>query len=443
MRNKLALIFAYSVLIFPVACFASENLSDILQIAQDNDPTLQSARAANRANHEALPQAKSFFLPEASISANYAENDQSQTTGGGNNENAFARSSLTLSVRQPIYHQENYPRYKSAKKQLQLANLQLLDAEQDLISRTAERYFAVLGARDNVAFNQVEIEATARQLEQSKNRFEVGLNAITEVHEAQARYDLVVAEEIAAKNQLANTQEDLRELTGQYHEELSVLQDNLPLEPAQPADLEHWSDLASQQNIQVRIARINTQLAKLQVKLQQAGHYPRLDLVGSHQINDTESSFGGTNAISIETEQSAIALQLNLSLYQGNRIASLTRQATHQLEQAKSEMQAQTLRAVNQTRQAYLGLAASISRIKALAQAVRSSQSALEATQAGYEVGTRTIVEVLNAQRDHNRAKRDYALERYSYILNLLRLQRAAGSLSGEDIAQLDRYFSD
>ncbi|WP_295537635.1 TolC family outer membrane protein, partial [uncultured Thioclava sp.] len=308
-------------------------------------------------------------------------------------------------------------------------------AKQELIVRVSSAYFDVLAALDNVEFSRAEKEATARQLEQAKQRFEVGLIAITDVHEAQAQYDLTVAQEITADNTLANTREALQEITGQYDETLQVLRDEIPLLEPVPSDADAWITQARQQNLSLQAARFAASAAKDEISRQRAGHYPTLDFVANKSNSVTHSTTGR------ETDAETLSLQLNVPLFAGGAVLSRTREAGYRANEARYRLE-QTRRGVQrQTRNAYLGVLAGISRVKALEQAVVSSKKALEATEAGFEVGTRTIVDVLLSQRELFRAQRDHARSRYDYLLNTLRLKQSAGSLAVTDVEAISQLM--
>jgi len=261
------------------------------------------------------------------------------------------------------------------------------------------------------------------------------LIAITDVHEAQAQYDLTVAQEINADNLLANTRETLQEITGQYEQAPQLLQDEIPLLRPDPADIEQWVSKATEQNLGLKSSQFAQQVASEETNRQRSGHFPTLDIVANRNISNSNSSFGS------ESETDRIALQLNVPLFAGGAVNSRTRQAAYRAEAAKQNLLQTRRSVVRQTRNAYLGVIAEISRVKALNQAVISSAKANEATQAGFEVGTRTIVDVLLSQRELFRAKRDYARSRYDYILNTLRLKQAAGTLNIADIEAINKWL--
>ncbi len=282
-----------------------------------------------------------------------------------------------------------------------------------------------------------EKAAIGHKLAQVQQRFDVGIVAITDVHEAQARYDLATSQEVDAQNSLASNREALREVTGMLPESLSMLAEQIPLVSPDPQDVEKWVETALKQNFQLISAQAATEVASQTIDLQRAAHYPTLDGVASHGYTE----FSGGSFGARETLDSAIGLQLSVPLYQGGAVNSRIREAQYRLNQAK-EIQEQQTRAVSrQARDSYLNVTASIRRVGALRQAVVSNQGALDATEAGMQVGTRTTIDVLNAQRDLYRAKRDLSRARYDYLVSTLRLKQAAGMISLVDLEQVNGWL--
>jgi len=298
--------------------------------------------------------------------------------------------------------------------------------------RVATAYFDILSAQEGVVFVRADKKAIARQLEQAKQRFEVGLIAITGVHEAQARYDQAVTDEILAKNELDNAWEDLRQILGVLPESLAQLKKEFELEPPVPAAIDEWSSFGLENSPAVKAASDATQIAQREIEVQNSGHYPSLDLVGRY------GTFHTNEDSRFDVDSGNIGLQLNIPLYAGGGVTAATRQARADLIAAQERLD-QARRSTNKdVRNAYRGVQASISSVKALEAAIVSTKSALEATTAGFEVGTRTLVDVLNSQRDYYRSQRDYARARYVYLINMLRLRQAAGVLEVADIEKVN-----
>lgn len=405
------------------------DLLELYDLARQSDPQLRSTRAALEATREGAEQARAVLYPDIRLTASASENHED-----GSN---FSSDGWTLSLTQPLYRRDRVISVSQSDLQTQRSQLELDAAEQELIVRLSERYFDVLAAIDNLEFAQAEETAIRRQLDQTRQRFEVGLIAITDVHEAQARYDLAVAQQIVASNQLANAREGLREVTGQYHRPLQTLSAEIPLVSPDPADVERWGTAALEQNPSVVAAQINTDSARAEIDRLRSGHFPSLDVVASRNHSDT----GGGPTGPREADTTSLRLELVVPLYQGGLVSSQIRQAEHFYNQALEALEQQRRAVDRQTRSAYLGVVASISQVKALEQALVSSESALRATEAGFEVGTRTIVDVLDAQRELFRAQRDVDRSRYDYVLNSLRLKQAAGGLEEGDLQQVNNWM--
>ncbi|WP_126456882.1 TolC family outer membrane protein [Sulfuriflexus mobilis] len=420
----------------PAAVLAG-GLTDAYRQALESDPQLRAAEAARGALGEAGPQSLALLLPSLNLSANTTANDVETTQSSffPNNSEEYNSNGYNLTLTQPIYHHDYWVGLRQADATVAQAEADYAAARQELIVRVATAYFDVLAAQDTLEFARAEKEATARQLEQAKQRFEVGLIAITDVHEAQAQYDLTVAQEIVAENTLANTREALQEITGQYDEALQVLREEIPLLNPEPYNIDAWVTQARDQNLSLRAAEFSATAAREEINRQRAGHYPTLDLVAT-QSNSLSHSITGR-----EVDSETLALQLNVPLFAGGAVNSRTREAHYRSEEARHRLE-QTRRSVKrQTRDAYLGVLAGISRVKALKQAVLSNEKALEATQTGFEVGTRTIVDVLLSQRELFRAQRDYSRSRYDYLLNTFRLKQAAGSLAQTDVEAINGWL--
>lgn len=432
-----------AILTLALAGFAAhaDNLLSIYRLAEKNDPQYRAAAAAYRASQEATTQGRAPLLPQLNLSGSIADtttdilNYAADPSREGSTEYDTTGYSLTLS--QAIYHHEYYVQLRQANAQVARAEANFRNAKQELMLRVAQRYFAYLAALDNLSFARAERKAIAQQLNQTRQRFNVGLTAITDVHEAQARFDLAEAQTISAENQLAVARENLRELTGMAHENMAQLPRSSPLLRPEPEDINFWVETALDHSLSLIAARKTRKIAREEINLQRAGHYPTLDLVADHTYSDVEGGLFGAR----ETEDTSIALQLNVPLYSGGLTSSQTREAAALYIQAKEQYE-QTRRALEQqVRSSYLSVIANISQVKAYAQALESSRTALEATEAGFEVGTRTAVDVLNSQQELYRAQRDYAQSRYNYILESFRLKQAAGILSEQDIEQVNAWL--
>jgi outer membrane protein len=417
------------------SAFADDLLS-VYRAAIQNDPQFRAAHAGYRAQLETKTQSIAVLLPTLSASAHYTEHDNEKI---GSTPYEYNTNGYNLTLTQPLYRHENYVGLNQANAQVAQAEATFENAKQDLIIRVATRYFAVLAAEDDLEFALAERKSISRQLVQTEQRFNVGLIAITDVHEAKARYDQAVARAIVAQNTLAISHETLREITAQNHSTLSFLSIKHPLIKPEPADIKQWVKTADNQNALLNASRKSVNVARAEVSRQSAGHYPSLDLTASHTYTDYgEGSISGGQ---YEQNNNSVSLQLTIPLYQGGLVNSRTRAAAHRLTQAREKLEQQKRATERQTRNSYLSVIANISQVKALKQALASSLIALEATQAGFEVGTRTAVDVLNSQRELYLARRNYAQVRYNYVLETLKLKLAAGTLSVIDIEQLNPWL--
>ena len=418
----------------------AENLVDVFESALVNDPQLLAEASAQRAIGELDAQATARFLPQLSLSANNGQirrQASAQTFGG---EQEYNNHGYSLSLTQPLFRQENYVQNNQADIAIEQAHANYQVAEQALILRVAERYFDFLARQDEVQFSTTEKEANGKQLEQVQQRFDLGLATITDLSESRAGYDLANANVITAENELANSRERLLETSGLYLEGLAALKSDTPLVRPEPELSEQWVEVALKQNPNLRVVRKSKEDAQQVIALEKSGHYPSLDLVGEkNYTSQSDSGFGGSSKVN----QQSLSIQFNLPIYEGGGVSSRVRQASHRLDEAMQNEEAQRRAVVRQSRVAFNGVISGISRVKALNQALVSGQKALESTEAGYEVGTRTTVDVLKVRRDLFRAKRDYASSRYEYILSSLRLKQAAGNLSPLDLTQINEWLEE
>jgi len=451
--NSLAILVGLAIL--PATANAA-SLLEIYQQALQSDPQIHEAEARRLAALEAKPQARGVLFPQVSASGGWSQTESdgrqySPLIGSGysfDGDSDDTDWNVTLS--QTVFRWDQVVNLKRADKQVTKAEAVREAAQQDLVIRVAQRYFNVLAAEDRLTSIHADRTAIARQLEQAKQRFEVGLIAITDVQESQAAYDQSVADEISAKRQLASAREFLREITGEYVTQLSAPKDDMPLRRPEKSERE-WVDLSLSQNLNLVASRLDEELARDEISFQRTGHYPTLDLVVRTGNQTSEGSgsttFPGPPSV-VEPYSSdddrnfdSIGLQFNIPLFAGGGTSSRVREAVYLHRAAREQLRRVTRETERQSRDAYLGVLAEESRVKALKQAVASSQTALEATQAGFDVGTRTIVDVLNSQFALYAAKTNYQRSRYDYILNALRLKQAAGTLQVQDLEQIDQWL--
>jgi outer membrane protein len=453
-NNFNRLILLCGIFALPMTVEAA-SLLEIYQQALQSDPQIHEAEARRLAALEAKPQARGVLFPQISASGEWSQSDVSGSefnvaTGTTPFVSETDGTNWNVVLRQTVFRWDQVINLKRADKAVARAEAVREAAQQDLIVRVAQRYFDVLAAEDRLTSIHANRTAIARQLEQAKQRFEVGLIAITDVQESQAAYDQAVADEIAAKRTLATAREFLREITGEYVPALSAPGDNFPLPTPEPNDESSWVDLALNQNLNLVASRLDEQLARDEIAYRRTGHYPTLELVASTGERTTEGDASGTiNNVSqtqlIDTtrETDAISLQLNVPLFAGGGTSSRVREAVYLHRASREQLQRVTRETERQARDAYLGVVSERSRVSALEQAVQSSQTALEATQAGFEVGTRTIVDVLDSQFSLYAAVTNYYQSRYDYMLNALRLKQAAGNLAIQDLERIDQFLKE
>jgi len=415
---------------------AAENLLAVYAAARASDPRFRGAEASYQGGLQKLPQARALLLPTVNATARKDRNkDETVTDGAVSGRPAGAAdydsTTYTLSLTQPVFNSASFAGVRRVEAEYSAA-------QQDLMLRTAEAYFNALIAQDTLEFARAEKTAYARQLELAEGRLEVGLATITDVHDARARHESAAAQEIEAANQLDDKREALREIAGRRIETLAALGEDLPLVTPEPADINKWVDLALGQNYGLLAKREAQESAREEVRRLQSGHYPSLDIVGTHTRSDADASISGPG---IRTDNRVLGLQLTVPLLQGGLVSARTTEAAHRLRAAQEDHEAIRRATERAARAAYLGVASGAARVQALRQAVIAGESALEAKTEGFEAGINTSIDVLDASRDLYRTKRDYAQARYTYLLNLLKLKQAAGTLAETDLAQVNGWL--
>lgn len=429
------------------------DLVGVHEQAAKNDPQLRAAAFRRDATGVNTTLARANFLPTLSASGNITRGDDTSDFSGGGRPDFSVDSdtdtdNLSLSLNQSIFSKANFDQMKQARAESSQADADYEVAYQSFLLRVAERYFAVLTAIDGLTFAEAEEKALQRQFEQAEQRFDVGLTAVTDVHEARASYDNARARVIVARNTLEDAQEGLRELTGKYFEELDHLNEELPLENPSPADPEAWVELAIENSPQLMSSQRAMEVAEASMKVQKAGHYPTLDLTASHtrftdnkrEVRDDFGNVVGNQTL--ENDDTRFTLQLNVPIYSGGSVSARSRQAAYRYEAAREDYEQQHRATVRSTENAYRAVIAGIQQVEAFQQARVSAESALEATQAGFEVGTRTIVDVLLAEQRYFQAQRDYSNARHTYILDHLRLRNAAGVLAENDLNSVNALLN-
>lgn len=435
----------------------TESLLEIYRMALTNDPSIREADANRSATLQSKPQARGMLLPQIDFSADWNDTTstgvRNTTFGGINARTDFATEqdgwSWGVNLSQTLFRWDQWVSLKRASKQVAQAEADYLAAGQDLMIRVATRYFDVLAAQDTLESEQAAQEAIARQLEQAKKRFEVGLIAITDVQEAQAGYDEAVAAEILAKRNLATAKESLREITGYFEGPLVSPEDEIPLIPPNPADEEVWVETALQQNATVLSSELGAEIARDDMRVSRTGHFPTVDLVASYNDTDVSgignftggSGITSTSPVGQDSTQEQIGVRFSVPIFSGLNQSAQVKEAIYRHIAAKERYERAARQAKRETRDAYLGVTTDIARVKALRQALASAQTALEASEAGFDVGTRTTVDVLIARRQLFAADVNYARSRYDYILDVLLLKQAAGTLGVNDLSEVNDWL--
>jgi outer membrane protein len=415
----------------------AQDLLEIYDLALQNDPVLKQSLSSQLAVGESKNQSIANFLPNVSATGirnlNRLTNNRSTYQGTGLQK--YVDDSLTVNLTQPLFHLEHWIQLSQSDNQIAQAEADYQSELQKLMVKIIEAYFNVLSAGDNLEFSHSEKQAISRQLEQAKQRFSIGLIDITEVHQAQAAFDRAIATEIEAVNNIDNQKEALIAIIGEQDIKLNNLGKTVPLAKPIPDNITAWSDTAEVSNFSIISAFNQMEFSRKSIALQRNGHLPKLDLTASLGEYDTTSTYG------LQGETQIVGLRLNVPLMEGGAVNSRTQQAIYKFEQAKENLTA-TKRTTNRlVKDAYRGITTNISRVEALQTAVNSSEIALQATESGYEVGARTLVEVLNEQKNLYRDKRDYSRTRYDYLLSSIKLKQADSSLSREDLEQINRLL--
>jgi outer membrane protein len=436
------------VLLLVTALFAtiptrSADLLAIYREAQQRDAVYAAAKAQYLAAQERLPQGRALLRPNVNFAAGAHYNNLDTDYAGGtfaSGNRDFHDYDYGVIVTQPLWRSQNVVGVEQAKVQVRQAESQLAASAQELMVRVAQAYFDVLFARDNLSTIRAQKTAVAEQLEQAKRNFIVGTATITDSREAQARYDLVVAQELGAENELEVRARALEQIVGQPVGPLAGLTAPVTLNPPEPADMNAWVEQAYQSSLQVAIAQHSLELANRDITRAQAGHEPTLDAVGS-----LTQSYASSSAQGIESDIRAlvIGLELTVPLYQGGAITSRVREALANAERARQELETARRSVALATRQAYLGVTSGLGQVKAFEQAVASTRLQLESTKLGQEVGVRTAVDVLNAEQQLAAARRDLAQALYSTMLNQLRLKAAVGRLAEADLADVNTLLKE
>ena len=417
----------------------AETPLQIYEKAVDNDPSLRIANTRIWMKRENQYLSRGGLYPEIDLTAALARNREDVETQGVGTSGLtyFDSNNIQLKLKQPLFNKSKYSKIDSADAEFSIAEDEHKIAQQEVIMQITEAYFDVLFAQDNLSFANVEEKTITEQLENTKRRYKVGKSTMTDLQEAQASYDLSAAQLILSQDKLNDALDGLTQITGAVHTDIAQLSSTFKPSPLKPANLDYWVDTAVKNNLQMKATGNSILALQHDVRQQKAKHYPTLDLVAKYRIEETGGRFGET-----DTEDGSIGLEFDLPIYNGGQTSSRVRTAQLKQNEAKFNLQKTRRNVVRETRKSYRAVMTSIQRIKALNQAVVSAQAVLKAINKGYKIGTRTGADVLDAQRELFKAKRDFSADRYRYILNFLQLKNITGSLSKADVDRISKWFN-
>jgi outer membrane protein len=432
------------------AVLPSAGAEDLLQIYRDavaSDPTLASARSTWLATQEVVPQARANLLPAVTLQGNAERQnfyEKLHTDPSLSFSTTFPQYNYTVSATQPLFRKQNLVAYDQAKQQVGQSDYVLTSAQQDLIVRVAQAYFDVLLASFTIELTESQKRAVSENLAQAKRNFEVGTATITDTNDAQAKYDQIVAQELSVQNDLDNKIAALRAIIGRQPKELKRFGGKYEPQLPSPNVLDAWIEMGLRDNLQVRIAQANYDIAVLEVDRQRAGHYPTLDLVASFNQGyaGASASVSLSSPAAYDSRLGVIGVQLNVPLYLGGSIDSRVRQAVANLEATRQNLEAARRAAQLSTQTAFTGVTSGFAQIKALEQALTSAQVSYDSTKVGLEVGVRTNLDVLNQQQQVYQTRFNLAQAYYNFVISELRLKQAVGTLTESDLEQINRRLS-
>ena len=416
----------------------AEDLKDIYQLALLNDPTFKAAEASFRAGKEYKIQGRAGLLPSLNLSGSTGWNEyrlEEQLLDEYNSNNH------SVSLQQPVFRLDRWFQFRQGKALTESASAEFAYQQQELLIRVSTSYFNVLNAMDSLNASKAEEEAIGRQRDQAKKRFEVGLASITEVQDTQAAYDLSVVGRIIGESQLDSAKESLSAIIGGVLPLLSPLSKDYVTPPPNPIDRESWVKLALANNFQLKASRLSTTAAKNNARASGSAHLPKIDIVGrATRSSSRQGKFGGfiqNPLYDLESDNRQYQIQVSLPLFAGGAISSSRRQAYAQYDRSKEQSLFTERSVIREVRSNHFNVQTQSANVTARRQALKSSESALEATKIGFEVGTRNVVDLLQSERGLYAAQRDYAKSRYDYIISVLRLKSSVGSLSPNDLFEI------
>ena len=451
MEKKKNLYFEKTWLIYLTFCVCSVsnnssanavNIVQILNIAEERDPRYGKAQNEAKSVASLVPQARSkLFLPHLGILGSKKQIGQdiqlNEAFGAGGKTN-YVSTQYRINLTQPIYHHDRIINLSQAKKRFKKAQLSVIAAHQELIFRVADKYFNLLSASDELYFAQSEAASLKGQFGRAQQRFDVGLIAITDVQEAEAGYDRARAQEIKAINLIENAVGSLREITGEYYRNISPLGPKLPLATPEPLDIDQWTDKAIDGNLELKQARLEAEIQKKQVSKVRSKYLPTIDIVGGHSFNKQGGRFGSS-----EIDSTDIGLELSMPLFLGGEVFFKSREEKFKYVASLNELERVQRKVEKEVRDAYLGVMNQVSLVNAYDKAVTSARSSLESTRAGFKVGNRTTIDIVDAESILSQAKRDYSKAKYEYIIETLKLKQVTGSLGITDINYVNGWLTD
>ena len=426
--------------LFMVPAAHAEDLLQAYRAALSSDPVFASARAARDAGRESLPQGLATILPVLSATAGTQMNHYDVSFRGALPDSPRDGNTNTYNVNltQPLFNWQSYLTYREAGFKVIQAEAAFGQASQDLVVKVAQAYFDVLASQDNLEFIRAQKVAISEQLAQAKRNFEVGTATIVDTYEAQSRYDLVVSQEILAENDSEIRRQQLRQIIGILPKQLTPLKAQITVAPLEPSNMDKWADAAERTNFTVQTQAAALEVADREVERNRAGHYPTVNLIGNVGKNSNSLSTAGLVNIATDVNYRIIGLQVAIPIFAGGSVNSLVRQAIANQDKARQDLETARRSAALAARQSYLSFTNGVALVRALEQALVSSQSSLDSNKLGYEVGVRINIDVLNAQQQYFQTKRDLAKARYETLMAALKLRAATGTLAEDDVQKVN-----
>ncbi|MCJ8320708.1 MAG: outer membrane channel protein TolC [Colwellia sp.] len=436
-KTMIALIIGLTSATTSINLYA-DDLMTVYQQAMTNDPVVLKATAQFNIAREDINSVRGILLPQIYAYGGYSTGESERAILGVANSSSADTTNYGVRLNMELYHHSSWLNLANSKKAAHRSDIILQAAKQDLITRVSQAYFNLLSARDDLEFATAEKVAIERQLEQTKQRYSVGLTAITDVHEAQAQYDSAVSSEIIAENSIYTAEEALRVITNVYPRDLNILDTNLfSTSRPTPDSANDWQKIAESKSLDLIAQKIAVDIAKENINISRSGHYPTIDMEGSYGSSNTDGENDIYNSQYLNSY--SVGVSINVPIYSGGRVSSAVNKSQQSYVSASQDLSLTHRGVVRDTRNAYNTVIAAVAATRAFEQSVLSASKALEATEAGFEVGTRTIVDVLDSTRNLYNAKRNLSKTRYTYIQNVLTLKRSAGTITEQDLADINK----